>query len=148
LKVTVVKIECEAVAAKNSFEATDKVCCVVSVGVGFSYTRIGLHKIGAYSCGDASEIQYPDITLWNGPLEFGPYLEFNFWDSEEDEPQYMHDTPLGSFRVDVNDADRSFVVAAGPENSIYMGQTDVGDHLIFMHGGGSKYTVQVRVEIT
>jgi hypothetical protein len=147
LKVTVVKIECDAVTAEGSFKATDKVCCIVSVGVGYSYTRIGRHKIGEYSCEGANKIQYPNITLWDGPLEFGPYLEFNFWDSEKDEPQYMDDTSLGSFRVDVNTADRSFVVAAGRENSTYMGQTDVGDHLIFMQGGGSKYMVQVRVEV-
>jgi hypothetical protein len=147
LKVTAVKIECDAVAAKGSFKANDKVWCIVSVGVGYSYTRIGRHKIGEYSYEGANKIQYPNIALWDAPLESGPYLEFNFWDSEEGEPQYMNEASLGSFRVDVNTADRSFVVAAGSENSTYIGQTDVGDHVIFMHGCGSEYTIQVRVEV-
>jgi hypothetical protein len=48
LKVRVVQIECDAVADKGSFNTSDKVCCLVSVGVGYSYKRIGRHKIGEY----------------------------------------------------------------------------------------------------
>jgi hypothetical protein len=63
LKVTVIKIECDAVAAKDSFKANNKVYCIVSVGVGYSYMRIGRHKIWDHSYEGASKIQYPNMTL-------------------------------------------------------------------------------------
>jgi hypothetical protein len=148
LKVSIVKIECDAVSDKARLAGTDNtVCCIVSIGVGYSYRRLAEHRIGKYSCEGEVKVQYPDISLWDGSIEWTPYLEFNFWDSEKGDPQSLSDDFLGAFRVDVNATESTLAVTAWREDSTYGGRMDNGDHVIIIDGSGSKYTIQVRVEL-
>jgi hypothetical protein len=147
LKVTLVKMTRRAAPHRRSLvPGGQEVYCSVSVGVGFSYKRLGRHKLEVFSPEAIDKIHYPDITLWDGPLEHSPYLEFSFWDSTEGATQYVDEDFLGSFQITVNPTDHDLVITAARGDSVYEGQTAAGDHIFFMRASDAEYTIHVRVE--